>query len=399
MPPSMQHVILKEQHRMTDINHPIVILDEDEAVPPSYQYYGAAASSTSLTSLPPAFNPDFVSATGTISSKPEPAMAPVQIQTVEALHQQQLLDAAAAVVMKTTKAASKPVTAEKVDPFIAAVFQCGFNSNEKKNENPKEIITINDDDDDDDDRDDFSPRSCLDENDDIMTPRTLVSPSDTLEKRFVQEPRRKADTSTGIVSTVSSADTEDDGDNDDDGYVISVDVDTMTIGVTEATASSSATTTEPMTISRSPSFYASALVPAVTGHVPPGTKANPPSAARFIPLAHHQSHYDRLKPYAQLLAWRAQQRTRWALERTLRLHQKHGPAVKRVVKKSVKAIQKISNKSIGLAVHHGPIVGRKVKRVSIQTLEGIQEYDDANLQILAKSKDVWSRQRGTRAEF
>ncbi|KAL3939226.1 MAG: hypothetical protein SGBAC_006015 [Bacillariaceae sp.] len=397
MSPSMQHVILKEQHRMTDINHPIVILDEDETVP-SYQYCGAAASSTSLTSLPPAFNPDFMSATDTTSSKPEPAMAPVQIQTVEALNQQQLLDAA---VVKT-KAALKPVTAEKVDPFIAAVFQCGFNSNEKKNENVKKVITINDDDDDDDGddhRDDFSPRSCLDEND-IMTPRTLVSPNDTLEKRFVQEPRRKADTSTGIVSTVSSAD-EDDGDNDD-GYVISVDVDTMTIGVTEATASSSsstAATTEPKTISRSPSFYASALVPAVTGHVPPGTKANPPSAARFIPLAHHQSHYDRLKPYAQLLAWKAQQRTRWAVERTLRLHQKHGPAVKRVVKKSVKAIQKISNKSIGLAVHHGPIVGRKVKRVSIQTLEGIQEYDDANLQILAKSKDVWSRQRGTRAEF
>ncbi|CAJ1933993.1 unnamed protein product [Cylindrotheca closterium] len=360
MPPSIHNGIHKKQHRMTDIQHPIVILEDDEA--PSYPHYNnTREESTSLTSLPPAFNPEFLGVAA--AAKPVPAMAPVQIQTAEDLN---------AVGIK---ASSAPVTAETVDPFIAAVFQHGFHD--------QEVIVIDDRDEDEDYYDDFSPRSCLDER-------------DMLEKRFlVQEPRRKAEAS--IAAAARAVD-----DDDDDTRTAATASASTVIGGSNAASSSSASSSSSSSM---PSHVSTALlVPAITGqHVPPGTKANPPSEPRFIPLTQHQSHYDRLLPYAQVLAFQTKLHTRAVLERTLRIKQKHGPLVKRVVKKSYKAIRSVSKRSIALAAHHGPIVGRKVKRASIQTLEGIQEYE-ANHQILAKSKEgiqnVWTRQiRGTRASF
>jgi len=362
---------------MTD-THPIVILDDDdddvEALTVyQHQYGGLGQESTSLTSLPPAFNPEFVGASvaaGNTTTKAAPAMAPVQIQTAEDLNRH--------AVNKTTTTASSPVPAQTVDPFIAAVFQHGFND-----DHGKEVIVIDDNDNDEEGDSDFSPRSCLDER--IMTARTLVSPNDRLEKRFVQEPRRTADAS----STTASA---------DDMTTATTAASTM---VESIATSSSASSSSSMPSACSAAFVP-ALVPAVTGHVPPGTKANPPSAPRYIPLTQHQSHYDRLRPYAQMLAWRTQLHTRAALERGLRLRQKHAPLVRRVVKKSFKAIRKVSKKSTELAVHYGPIVGRRMKRASIRTFEDIKEME-ANHQILAKSKEnihnAWSRQRGTRASF
>jgi len=353
----MHHVILQE-HRRNDVNHPIVILDDDDDLGDLSQYHYPREESTT-TSLPPAFNPEFV-----VGANKSTSIAPVTMQTADEV-----------------QAATAPVPAETVDPFIAAVFQHGFscwdsNPNVMDNEETKDDSTT---------RSDFGPRTCLDDN--IMKERTLVSPNDRLEKRFVQEPRR-------IKANASNRDTT---------STASVDDTKTTATALESTEKTNASSSKSSSskIPSSATLVPALLVPAVTGHgddnLPrDGTKANPPSAPRFIPLTQHQSHYDRLKPYAQLVAWRTQQHARYALERGLVLTKKHAPTVKRMATKSYKAIRKVSQRSIALAVHHGPIVGRKMKRASI--LRGGLEHP-----IVGNSKkglyNLWRRQRGTRASF
>ena len=403
MPPSICHAVFRSEQSVMDMSHPEVatVLEDEAEYDIPLTLVTQEASTSSLTSLPPAFNPEYVAAlmTGSNAAKQDiprssensqstatGALAPVQMQTAGFVdfgtgRELQLSGA------QSAKAASAPVPAERVDPFIAAVFQCGFSKDARIREGVDEETP---------DAQEVDARSCVNEEEEgggrgeLMAAKSLVSPTDRLEKRFFQESRRK------------EAERSSQGSPGESTSSASYPVDSSSL--TEETVQKVRSSCSSMRNenARAPETAATTLLPAVTGHVPPGTKANPPSAPRFIPLAHHGSYYARFKPYAQLLAWRTQQRTKAAVDRALRFQQKHTPTVVKVVQKSAKFVRKATRKSVELAAHHGPIVGRRVKRASIQTYEGIKEME-ANHQIIAKSKegirDVWSRQCGTRASF
>jgi hypothetical protein len=138
----------------------------------------------------------------------------------------------------------------------------------------------------------------------------------------------------------------------------------------------------------------------------PGTKANPPSAARFIRLSqHHRSRYEQLWPYAQVLAWKTKRMSKAALRKALRLKSKHTPHVQAMASRSATLIKETSQKSVRIVKTHAPRIKEQVQRASACTVNGIRDLEEKH-QMWTKSKrgvkhgsramkDVWQKRHAS----
>eukprot|EP00980_Cylindrotheca_fusiformis_P014539 scaffold3914_cov121-Cylindrotheca_fusiformis.AAC.8 len=117
---------------------------------------------------------------------------------------------------------------------------------------------------------------------------------------------------------------------------------------------------------------------------PPGTKANPPSATRYIRTSRDPP--DQLwLPYAQIFAWKTKRMSQAAVRKAQHLKRKHKPKVQAMAKRSAVLIKEASQKSLELVQTHGPILKEKVKRASVNTINGIRNFEEKH-QVWAKSK-------------
>jgi hypothetical protein len=137
----------------------------------------------------------------------------------------------------------------------------------------------------------------------------------------------------------------------------------------------------------------------------PGTKANPPSAVRFIQLSHHRSRYEQLWPYAQVLAWKTKRMSKTALREALRLKRKHTPHVQAMAMRSATLIKETSQKSVRTVKTHAPRIKEQVQRASACTVNGIRDLEKKH-QIWTKSKrgvkhgsramkDIWQKRHAS----